>query len=387
MCQPRSLISQSGILPVLRELFPLNNSASLTSPGPVLSAAHVEFLQACIYAGHYAYAERMVQGSWPRPNGTISVRNVLRYFYLRGVIHLGCQHLPQAVRCFRTCLTIPSECVSAIAVAAWKKLVLIQCLLQSHLPVDQTTVKSLPGPTPNCLSRFINGSVSESKNTGATGPAPTASAVAAAAPEDATSIVHLVDSLETGDSETRGDDRSSKFPSMGVASYLTLVKSFVEMNPASFSVNLQEATRLLTADGNMGLARQVESELPCRLLYAWSRVYSSISLTDLAGLVSVSVEELQHLLVRVTIEKEWPIQVSTDGQMVSFPSMEPVLLDASNASEDLLTLAKLVQKLDATLSTSNKFMSLSRKEISGQQSDSSKSAPSAASGPRGVEDI
>ena len=68
-----------------------------------------------------------------------------------------------AVRCFRTCLCIPSEVVSAIAVAAWKKLVLIQCLLQTDLPVDKTKPMDLPNPTPSCVQRYMNGAVSEAK--------------------------------------------------------------------------------------------------------------------------------------------------------------------------------------------------------------------------------
>ena len=382
-CQPRSLIAQSGILPVLGNMMPTANAApasvALISPGPILAQAHVEFLQACIFAGQYDYAERCIAGMWPRPHSTVSVRNVLRYFYLRGVVHLGCQHLDLAVRCFRTCLTVPAEAVSSIVLAAWKKLVLIQCLQQSDLTVDRTKPMNLPSPTPSCVSRYINSAVAEANALGNNSAAVAgATPTGATAPEDATSIVHLVDNLETGESSRE----KNKYPALGVGAYAAIVQAFVDMDKTGLATKLQDHKTLLSHDGNLGLAHQVASELPCRQLYSWSRVYSSISLTELAQLLVISAEELQRLLVQVSIAKQWPIQV--EGHMVSFPRQEPLVDTAVSASQmqDLVALAKLVQKMDATLSSSNKFLSLARKE--GVAESKGGAAPS---GPRGVEDI
>ena len=380
-CQPRSLIAASGILPVLGNMMPTSTvpaaSTLIISPGPILAQTHVEFLQACIYAGHYSYAERSIAGTWPRPHSTVSVRNVLRYFYLRGVVHLGCQHLDLAVRCFRTCLCVPADVVSSIVVAAWKKLVLVQCLQQSDLSVDETKPMNLPNPTPSCVSRYINSAVAESnalRNNSTGGGTP---ASAAAAPEDASSIVHLVDNLETGESSRE----KNKYPALGVGAYASIVQAFVDMDKAGLATKLEDHKTLLMQDGNWGLAHQVASELPCRQLYSWSRVYSSISLTELAQLLNVSAGELERLLVQVSIAKQWPIQV--DGRMVSFPRQKP-LVNASGSTmqmEELVALAKLVQKMDVTLSSSSKFLSLARKE---GMTEGKGGVPS---GPRGVEDI
>ena len=369
-------------------MMPTASTTSLTAPGPVLAAVHVEFLQACIYAGQYAYAERSVAGTWPRPTATVSVRNVLRYFYLRGVVHAACQHLDLATRCFRTCLCIPAEVVSAIAVAAWKKLVLVQCLEQTDFPADTCKPTVLPNPTASCLSRYINSAVTESADKAANHQATSSSAnstlgspASAAAPEDASSaILHLVDNLETGESSRE----KTRYPSMGVAVYAALTKAFVDMDKTALQNQLEEHKRLLTSDGNFGLAQQVASELPRRQLYSWSRVYSSISLQELARLLALSVEELSRLLLQVSIAKEWPIQVSPDGLMVTFPRLQPQIGDTASATEDLVALAKLVQKMDATLSASSKFMSLARKEGGSSSSGERGGAPT---GPRGVEDI
>ena len=411
LCQPRSIIAQSGILPVLSSFMPTASTASLTSPGPALTAIQVEFLQACIYAEQYSYAERSVRGTWPRPNATTSVRQVLRYFYLRGVVHVGCDQRDMAARCFRTCLCVPAEVVSAIVVAAWKKLVLVQCL--RHVDATEPQPTTSPDPTPTCVSRYLQAAIPESvtktsksssgaattttaaaattNHRGADGT-PASAAAGAPPPEDASAtILHLVDNLETGES-TSSRQRSSKYPYLGVAVYAAIARAFVDMDSVALQQQLQSHSRLLSADGNTGLAHQVAQALPRRQLVSWSRIYSSISLQALAELLHVTVPVLSQLLIQVTLAKEWPIQVSADGHMVTFPRLDDTpsattTMNSSpssdNAMEELVTLAKLVQKIDATLSASSKFVSLARKESS---SGGGGSGPS-SSGPRGVEDI
>jgi uncharacterized protein (DUF486 family) len=78
----------------------------------------------------------MESKSFGTPN--ILVRNVLRYFYLRGCIHFHAMQISTssshstnvdwAIRCFETCLVIPADTyASDISVAAFKKLVLVSC--------------------------------------------------------------------------------------------------------------------------------------------------------------------------------------------------------------------------------------------------------------------
>ena len=153
-CTPRSLISQSGILPVLAAMLPHRPSTAVDSTAPTLTPTltqvQVEFLQACLYAQQYRYAESWVLHTWPRPAGGLGttsssmVRLVLRYFYLRGTVHIGCANWKWARRCFWTCLSIPSDMVSAIAIAAWKKLVLVHCRTWVDVPGRQQS--AMPSP-------------------------------------------------------------------------------------------------------------------------------------------------------------------------------------------------------------------------------------------------
>ena len=118
----------------------------------------LSFFRLASIAEQYKYAERHILSSWPRPNGNSvhsvkSVQQVLRYYYLRGVVHMGCRNWALAVRSFWTCLSIPGpdqNVVSAVAIAAWKKLVLVQCcqadLLETCVPLEhlsQSSVKSV----------------------------------------------------------------------------------------------------------------------------------------------------------------------------------------------------------------------------------------------------
>ena len=138
---PRIGISTSGILPTLAQIM-------LNEPDRLQQAA-VEFLQCALLAEQYRYAERLIRGTWPLPNSTVSVKQVLRYYYLRGMIHLGCDDPVLAHRSFWTCLTVPAEANSKIMIEAWKKVVFVQCLLEG------STATRLPKAMPQVLSRFL----------------------------------------------------------------------------------------------------------------------------------------------------------------------------------------------------------------------------------------
>ena len=59
----------------------------------------------------------------------VTTETYLRYFYYLGMIRVGCDDLEGAVAAFSVCLTVPSHTVSAITIAARKKMLLCRCLL------------------------------------------------------------------------------------------------------------------------------------------------------------------------------------------------------------------------------------------------------------------
>ena len=152
------------------------------SPCPVLTPAHPELLQCCLLAGHYRAASRLVTTIPVRtvsankaacmasaielknagtdvanaPSSTnsgsskkalanrlphVNAEAYLRYFYYLGMIRVGCNDLEGAISAFSVCLTVPCRTVSAIIIAARKKMLLCRCLLTDPTsPTDRSSV-------------------------------------------------------------------------------------------------------------------------------------------------------------------------------------------------------------------------------------------------------
>jgi hypothetical protein len=170
--QQRFVIKDTGILDSLWTLVEKEGKRKL-------SLAICEFLQACIYAKEYQYAYQQIMDTWPLPSqdflpmmryAATPVDILLRYYYLRGVVCMGCEQqcYPLAIRCFWTCLCVPTSsdanAVSAIAIAAWKKLVLLQSLSPIGIFHSTTTnvtavnnkTEGAAAVTPSNVSSSIN---------------------------------------------------------------------------------------------------------------------------------------------------------------------------------------------------------------------------------------
>jgi hypothetical protein len=305
---------------------------------------------------------------------------------------MGCNNWKMAVRCFWTCLSVPAEIVSAVAVAAWKKMVLCKCLIQS----DQATVSSAgplatPRAAPACLGRFLNLASSSSLKS-LTSSAPTsgydinnnnnnisnsAAGLGNRQPEEAMNMVEGTSGSSEGSMST--GQRQSSYVGLGVKVYMELVHAFCQVDRQAFARILQEHASLFTADGNVGIVRKCESELIRRQVYQLSRIYSVISLEQLSTLVELPVEEVQTLLLQLALEKMWMIQME-DG-MVVFPKLtEQTSVEDAQDVEELIQLTKTVQKLDVSVASSSKYHTFVRRENSAKNSEGK-------GGPRGVEDV
>mmetsp|Transcript_28713 Transcript_28713/g.32190 ORF Transcript_28713/g.32190 Transcript_28713/m.32190 type:complete len:560 (+) Transcript_28713:146-1825(+) len=373
-------VTNSGILPVLAQIvtysmssssLPTNTSstnnaasiatslsslsASSSKSFPNLNLAHISFLQCAIAAKQYLYAEGIISGTWPRPTSALrDVSAVLRYYYLRGMIHFGCRDYASAHRCWWTCLSVPSDdgC-SPIAVNAWKKLTLVQPLRNNNA---STTASSRVHPAtrlPKCMPKL----------------------------------------------PTRGSD-SSKFRMAGFAESKEEEKDdisvYIKLGPAVVAGDRQTVEKLirthestLTADGNFEMSLECIRRVKEIEVTIASKLFTVTSITILARRWNVSPEEvLQQLSDAVEIV---PYRVEEDGTVVF---LNEVLSCANNQSLGDLTewmkLLERMQELDVNLSTSPKYNALIRKE--GKSGGSSSGAMisemiPAAAGPQGVEDF
>lgn len=418
-CQPRSHIEQSGILPVLASLVPRSTTSDVTNLSlEPLTHVHVELLQTCLYAQQYGFAEECVRGSWPKPTAGTTVKQVLRYYYLRGCIHINLRHWNWAIRCLGTCLVVPSDVVSAIAIAAWKKYVLVQCLhLGPPAPSDSTTSSSsssssqslsqhksplqLSKAVPPCLTRFLKST--ETVGTSTTGSSAASAASSAMAesegpenppypqnPEDhhADTAMHMVESAEGDEAESQRETqpkRADQYKNLGVQHYTELVHAFEKRDRPTFDAIVQQHQTLFVSDGNMGLVQQCSVELTRQEVYYLSRIYAVVPLHRLATSLHLSNDNVRTLLRQLQKDLDWPIEIQNDTDMVVFPNVpasRPKDRNEDSVSlEQLGELTRMIQKLDIAISCHPKYPT--RKDETSVAADAGK----LFAGPLGVEDV
>ena len=348
--EPRTKIAATGILAALDRLQNLYSGDE-----NILNRAKIEFLNACLLADMHTVAEQQLLASsgWPLPHPQrspgVTVQQVLRYYYLRGVVHTHCQNWRLAVRCFWTCLSVPGSAeqnvVSAISVAAWKKLVLVQCVLADSLqhihntsttpsnsrtttattnpmfgsppgeklpPLPRAGPLSLPKETPLSFLRFLHHAAippeSRSIRDGSSVPPPpprrsgssdspitTPTRRLARPPEleaqDDDAAMHLVEYDASDVMAMVGlvdrpnhetNNNNNRMPSLGVRVYRGLVQAFLAVDRPAFDSIVQEYESLFRADSHYGLiVGPVATTLRYRQVYTVSSLYATLPLTKL----------------------------------------------------------------------------------------------------------
>lgn len=264
-------------------------------------------MQCALLAGQYRYAQRVIGDDWPLrgPN----VETVLRYFYLRGLVHIGCDDFQKAVRCFWTVLSVPSDAVSVIAVDAWKKMVLVKCLLLQDSVAYQALV-SPPSGSSNSLSRFLTSTSS---------------------PESST---------------------VSNTPSLGISVYQELAKTCHSGNRQAFDkVRLDNAT-LWGLDHNLGLIERLATDMEHRSVLHLASVYNILPISTVAAELGKSEQEAYSILGQVE-----GLNFKQENGMVMFEIENASPLTAEDATS-LAQLAETIRRLDVSVSKSSKYQSV-----------------------------
>jgi hypothetical protein len=354
------LITSSGILPTLAHIM----LSQLQQQPNHLQQAGVEFLQCALLAEQYRYAARLIVGTWPRPNAAVSVQQVLRYYYLRGMIHLGCNDYTMAHRCFWTCLSVPADVCSKIMLEAWKKLVLVQCLMSD----GTQTSTNLPKSMPNCMGRML------------------ASYKEAAKHYPAKSGSSLSSNSNSSSSSKRPppqqQSQAKKEVVQPITCYMDIVEAFFKHDKIKLESLQTQHAKQLVADGNLGLVHQCHTQLVTNQVQHLSRMYSVVSVTKVAEVLAMDPANVPTLLCQCQV----PCELQDDG-MVVFTASDTASEESNSSSlvdlGEWMHLLEKVQRLDVAISTSTKYHSLVRKE----NSNSADSKQAAASGPRGVDDF
>ena len=344
----REAITNSGILPVLaqistKSMMPSSSTkndaslatslsslpASSSKSFPTLNTVQNVFLQCAVAAGQYAYAEGIIRGTWPCPSSALKdVSIVLRYYFLRGIIHFGCQDYTLAHRCWWTVLSIPSDdgC-SPIAVNAWKKLILVQPLLLVSNDSSSTASSSIPPATrlPKCVPKLPNRGSDSSK--------------------------FYIDFTESKEEET---DDISIYKKLGPA-----VKAGDRQTVETLVRNHES---VLVADGNLGMAQDcIRRVREVQVLIA-SKRFSVSSIAILSRQWKISFEEVSQQLLDAN--KIVPCQLEEDGTVV-FPDADSTYANNQQSLGDLTQWMKLLermQQLDMDISTNSKYSSSIRRD-------------------------
>ena len=412
------------------DAFPGNNRGNDSASGGagILQHAHVEFLHCCVLAEHYRYAERLIQSSWPRPTSTVSSKQVLRYYYLRGMIHVGCDHFRLAHRCFWTCLNVPADVCSKVAIAAWKKLVLVQCILDNS---SKATTSGVPGSDSGSGSSsgvLSDGgldsmiiSLSPTTTGGSSGrgrlggnESSTTSLPKAMPNCIGRMLTSYRDASSTGQQPRSRTTRHTQQLAPGIDSQqqqqqLNPITCYMDVSQAYHAHNMtqleeleQKYLQIFQEDGNIGLIRQCKTKLLHVKVAQLARIYSVVPLSKLANSLlpppGAGEDEMQRngRVSAILCQSQISCDIQDDG-MVVFPSPEQFNdtefgnnhgEDASSACSvanlsSWMALMQKVQALDAAVATNSKYLALARKDAS---SGGDKIAMMAA-GPRGVEDV
>ena len=254
----------------------------------------------------------------------------LRYFYLVGVVFCGCERWSDAVNSFKICITISSQSVSAIVIAAYKKLIFASLMSVSAKPI-------LPQCTSTVVTRCLTTSTS----------------------------------LTTTSQESL---------SCGIKAYNEIADAFLSNDIPKLSTKINQYTKLLIGDGNRGLAGQLLDQVRPNIVRSIASVYETISLSKMAKKLDLTSEaDVEMILLKMisqgTINSEnfdLRLKIDQENSYVHFnvkgsEHNNSLKLDemATGAMVDKIVsytrqcvrMAERVRNLDISLSTSAKFQS------------------------------
>ena len=396
-----------------------------------------EFLQACVLCHEYSFAFQRIAQTWPVPKksqqginnrGTTmcTVEVVLRYYYLRGIVCMGvCTNTTTtspndlAIRCFWTCLTIPiksgANAVSSIAIAAYKKLILLQALspfgimhstmirikskgVEDNLNSNDSSSTSVVVPS---TSAGMSSSVPSISIPSATNPLSTPSEmpwdlvryIAQANPPAlvaSSSSPHTAATATQRFNTTGHNEETTKksvyteastlpvpavnrytYPHYGVHAYQLLLNTFISIDRKKFDTIMNEYSDLFHKDGNYGYICRLSNALYYRQIYVISRSFASIPIHQLSTeMNSLPIDHLRVLLHKLQENLAWPVKIvkiashaeNEQEEAVVFPSDFPRPFMRATDDESMLgpqhqlmELSQKMQQINGVMESSSKY--------------------------------
>jgi len=389
----RHQISMSGILskmaPTVKQSQAQSSSTSLTSSSSIhhSAAAHVEFLQCCIMASQYRYAQRHFipfpisipmddhthtahrelhsHSNSQSTSKSVNDQVYLRYHYLRGIIYYASDDIHLAIQEWNHCIATPANIMSDIMLCAWKKMVLAKCLL---FQLDDE-------------EELVMGAAASKRTGGGVGGAGQAAAISASfqsptnnrsrrgvggkGGKGAGALVDYLCELPHGASHAVHRYFKNDTPDMSL--YRQVINKFVKNDLQDvLSLTLENGDtvqQVLQMDGNLGMFKRLIPIARWRKLRALSKVYDVIPMEKLAKQLGLDQAKCKEFLAQAGLKQSAshtrvPIEMSIDDEAeVIYFDIDEKEEDLSGKIEQCMALAKRVKDLDIAIATSHKYRS------------------------------
>jgi len=428
-----------------------NNNSSVTSTTAkqkmktcALTPYHAELMRCCVLAGQYRFAYSFAElhpinfvGPMRSMSAAASssgggggmagldpveaadgIETYLTYFYYYGMVCVGCDDYELAAHCFRICVSAPSQVVSAISIAARKKLLLIQCLLVEEYGLaagsgggysegsaagkgkdKKDVAMELPAASSPCVIRYMSGSSVKGGTFGATGKPESAAegpvtTTAAGAEGGTTAPSTSAQSASSSTAAVAGGrpvggrrDRSKEKNYYHLGRYHDIVVAYLNDNAEHLDFILDDTAELLAYDGNLGLAKRVKDSIAWRNVAKTASVYEVVALEKIGstttetkiGDIGEKRKKAEDLLLEILSEGKadcsFGVKIDQESGVVYFPREgdgswddddedmdrdedDEQLEGMASRVKECMALAQRIRELDTALTASNRYQTL-----------------------------
>ena len=287
-----------------------------------LTPVHGEFVKLCVAAHAHHRALPIIADSLFNVDGDadVSIEDVLTYAYYAGLAYTGARRFVDARLMFHRCMQTPATAVSAIAVEAYKKYVLVSLIIDGK--VAPSALSDLPQALTVALPRVAeayyelaqastksNSSSSSSSISSSSSAAPSRSAKAAAAASD---------EAGAGGKKRRGDEPMAGMLSPGEAAAL-LQTSTPRAGASKLERVAVRHVERVRADRNLGLLKQALAAERRVDLKRQTKTYLTLSLAAIAQRAGLANEAAaEELLLQMIEAGEIFAKISARDGMVVF---------------------------------------------------------------------
>eukprot|EP01132_Coremiostelium_polycephalum_P009056 gene9056-11094_t len=267
-----------------------------------LTPIHADFLQLCILSKSYSIALPIIEDqniTELNPDYThINIKDVLCYFYYAGIIFTTLKKYKHALESFKMVFTAPATAISAIAIEAYKKYLVIHLIQNGQSP-------NFPRYTPNIIQRNIK--------------------------------VHC-------------------------KAYTDLSVAFTSNNMTELQTKIAMNSEAFTKDHNLGLVKLSLKAMYRRNIKKLTQTYMTLSIRDIAEHVKLSPRDAELYVLKMIEEGEIFATINQKDGMVSFHENPEsyngtnIMSELENRIDNIVKMESKLKSADDHLALSQSYL-------------------------------